>query len=404
MSAITRETFDHVMVPNYAPMPILPERGQGSRMWDREGKEYIDFAGGIAVNALGHCHPKVVAALTEQAAKLWHVSNIYTHESVLRLAQKLCQATFADRVFFANSGAEANEAALKLARKYAYDHFGPEKNEIIAFHGSFHGRTLFTVSVGGQEKYQQGFAPLPAGIKHVAYNDLAALEAAISDRTCAIMIEPIMAEGGIINADPAFVQGIRALCDRHKALMIIDEVQTGMGRTGHLYAYMGLGVMPDILTSAKALGCGFPMGAMLTKAEIAKSLNVGSHGTTCGGSPLAAAVGNAVFDLINDSALLADVHRKRQLFEQGLQRIIEKTDLFESTLRGQGLLVGCALKPAWHGKARDVIQAALQQGVMILMAGVHVIRLAPALNIPDADIHEGLERLEHAIVAWTRSF
>ncbi len=247
---ITRELFDQVMMPNYAPAPIIPVRGEGSRVWDQEGRDYVDFAGGIAVTCLGHAHPRLVAALKEQSEKLWHLSNVMTNEPALRLAKTLCEKTFAERVFFSNSGGEANEAALKLARRYAHDHFDPAKREIIAFQNAFHGRTLFTVTVGGQPKYTQGFEPLPGGITHLPFDDLAALEAAMSERTCAVNMEPIQGEGGLMVPSKEFVEGVRALCDEHRALLILDEVQSGVGRTGELYAYMGLGITPDILTSA----------------------------------------------------------------------------------------------------------------------------------------------------------
>ncbi|HOB62805.1 MAG TPA: aspartate aminotransferase family protein [Candidatus Competibacteraceae bacterium] len=393
---VTRALFDEFMVPNYAPAAIIPVRGEGSRLWDQEGREYIDFAGGIAVTGLGHAHPQLVAALTEQARKLWHVSNVLVNEPALELARTLCRLTFAERVFFANSGAEANEAALKLARKYAADHFGPDKREIIAFTPSFHGRTLFTVTVGGQAKYTEGFGPLPPAITHVPFNDLAALTAAISERTCAVIVEPILGESGVISAAPEFLQGLRELCTQHQALLIFDEVQTGNGRTGQLYAYMGYGVTPDILTTAKGLGGGFPISAMLTTATIAASLNVGSHGTTYGGNPLGCAVAKAAVDLLSDPALLAGVRHKHERFLAGLRAINERFALFQD-LRGQGLLIGCELVAAWHGRSRDFIKAALDEGLLVLVAGPDVIRLAPALIIPDELIQEGLNRFERAI-------
>ncbi|WP_150700319.1 aminotransferase class III-fold pyridoxal phosphate-dependent enzyme, partial [Pandoraea terrae] len=236
--AVTRQTFDEVMVPNYAPAGMIPVKGAGSRMWDQNGKEYIDFTGGIAVNSLGHAHPELVKVMREQSEKVWHIGNGYTNEPVLRLATALTQATFADKAFFCNSGLEANEAALKLARRYASDHHGAHKHEIIAFYNAFHGRSLFTVSVGGQAKYTEGFGPLPGGIRHLAYNDLGAVQAAISEKTCAVIVEPVQGEGGVLPADAAFLKGLRALCDQHAALLIFDEVQTGVGRTGSLYAYM----------------------------------------------------------------------------------------------------------------------------------------------------------------------
>lgn len=395
-SPITRALFDDVMTPNYAPAAIVPVRGEGSRLWDQEGRDYIDFAGGIAVTVLGHAHPKLVAALTEQGQKLWHVSNVLVNEPALKLARRLCELTFAERVFFANSGAEANEAALKLARKYATDHGGPDKREIIAFTPSFHGRTLFTVTVGGQAKYTEGFEPLPPGITHVPFNDLPALAAVISDRTCAVIVEPVLGESGVVSATQEFLEGARALCDQHRALLIFDEVQTGNGRTGHLYAYMGYGVTPDILTTAKGLGGGFPISAMLTTSTIAASLTAGSHGTTYGGNPLACAVAGAALELLADPALLAGVRHKHERFLAGLHRINQRFKVFRE-LRGKGLLLGCELTEAWHGRSRDFIKAALEEGLLVLVAGPDVVRLAPSLIIPDELIEAGLQRFEQAI-------
>lgn len=277
---VERGLFDEVMVPCYNPMEMIPVKGEGSRVWDQQGNEYIDFAGGIAVSCLGHCHPAMVNALTEQGQKLWHLSNVMTNEPALRLAKKLTEVSFAEKVFFANSGAEANEAALKLARRYAADKFGPEKSEIIAFTQGFHGRTFFTVTVGGQAAYSDGFGPKPGDVTHLPYNDVDALREHISDRTCAIMMEPLQGEGGIISPTDEFVQTVRELCDKHNALLIFDEVQTGNGRTGNFYAYQGLGVTPDILSTAKSLGGGIPIGAMLTTTELAQHLKVGTHGST----------------------------------------------------------------------------------------------------------------------------
>ena len=395
-ASVTRQTFDEVMVPNYAPASVIPVRGEGSRVWDQEGKEYIDFAGGIAVTCLGHAHPRLLEALTEQAGKLWHVSNVLANEPALRLARRLCELTFAEKVFFANSGAEANEAALKLARKYAADHYGPDKREIIAFTQSFHGRTLFTVTVGGQPKYTQGFEPLPGGITHLPFNDLDALAGHISARTCAVIVEPIQGEGGVNPASPAFIRGARELCDHYQALLIFDEVQTGVGRTGRLYAYQGLGVTPDILTSAKGLGGGFPVSAMLTTTAIASSFGVGSHGTTYGGNPLACAVAEAVLDIVSDPGVLAGVSRKQQGFTRGLEAINERYDAF-ADIRGQGLLLGCELNGPWRGRAGDFVRLALQEGLLTLTAGPDVIRLAPSLIIPDGVIAEGLGRFDRAM-------
>jgi acetylornithine/N-succinyldiaminopimelate aminotransferase len=399
---VQRADFDQVMVPNYAPAGFIPVRGAGSRVWDQAGRELIDFSGGIAVNVLGHAHPALVGALTEQANKLWHVSNVFTNEPALRLAKKLVDATFAERVFFCNSGAEANEAAFKLARRVAHDQYGDDKYEIIAATNSFHGRTLFTVSVGGQPKYSDGFGPKITGITHVPYNDLAALKAAVSDKTCAVVLEPIQGEGGVLPADQAYLEGARALCDQFNALLVFDEVQSGMGRSGELFTYINYGVTPDILSSAKSLGGGFPMGAMLTTENLAKHFSVGVHGTTYGGNALACAVGEAVIDVINTPQVRAGVRAKHTRFVTRLQAIGEKYGIF-SEVRGLGLLLGCVLTDAWKGRAKDFFNAAEQQNLMILQAGPDVVRFAPSLVIEDADIDEGLDRFERAVVQLTQA-
>jgi len=394
--------FDQVMVPNYAPAAFIPVRGAGSRVWDQSGRELIDFAGGIAVNVLGHAHPALVGALTEQANNLWHVSNVFTNEPALRLAKKLVDSTFAERVFFCNSGAEANEAAFKLARRVAHDRFGPEKYEIIAALNSFHGRTLFTVNVGGQSKYSDGFGPKITGITHVPFNDLDALKAAISDKTCAVVLEPVQGEGGVLPAEQAYLQGARDLCNQHNALLVFDEVQTGMGRTGELFAYMHYGVTPDILTSAKSLGGGFPIAAMLTTESLAKHLVVGTHGTTYGGNPLACAVGNAVIDVINTPEVLDGAKAKHDQFKTRLEAIGQQYGLF-TQVRGLGLLLGCVLSDAWKGKAKDIFNAAEKEGLMILQAGPDVVRFAPSLVVDEADIKDGLDRFERAVQKLTQA-
>lgn len=399
---VQRADFDQVMVPNYAPAGFIPVRGAGSRVWDQRGRELIDFTGGIAVNALGHCHPALVTALTEQANTLWHISNVFTNEPALRLAHKLIDATFAERVFFCNSGAEANEAAFKLARRVAFDTFGEDKYEIIAATNSFHGRTLFTVSVGGQPKYSDGFGPKIQGISHVPYNDIAALKAAVSAKTCAVVLEPIQGEGGVMPADLAYLQAARELCDQHDALLIFDEVQTGMGRSGSLFAYQHFGVTPDILSSAKSLGGGFPIGAMLTTEALAKHLAVGTHGTTYGGNPLACAVAEAVIDVINTPQVLAGVKAKQQRFKTTLEKLGEQYGVF-SQVRGLGLLIGAVLTDAWKGKAKAILDAAAAQGVMVLQAGPDVVRFAPSLVVEDVDIEEGLARFERALVQLTQA-
>ena len=394
--AITRATFDEVILPIYAPAEFIPVKGKGSRVWDQQGKEYIDFAGGIAVTALGHCHPALVAALHEQGETLWHTSNVFTNEPALRLGSKLVDATFAERVVFMNSGTEANETAFKLARHYAVTRHSPYKTKIIAFHNAFHGRSLFTVSVVGQPKYSDGFGPKPADIVHVPFNDLQAVKAVMDDHTCAVVVEPIQGEGGVTAATPAFLQGLRELCDQHQALLVFDEVQCGMGRTGSLFAYMHYGVTPDILTSAKALGGGFPVSAMLTTHEIASAFHAGSHGSTYGGNPLACAVANAAFDLINTPAVLDGVNAKRELFVKHLQQLDAEFDLF-SDIRGMGLLIGAELKPQHKGRARDFLYAAAEAGVMVLNAGPDVMRFVPSLIIEEQDIAEGMARFAQAV-------
>ncbi|MAG68539.1 aspartate aminotransferase family protein [Pseudomonas sp.] len=393
---VGRSDFDRVMVPNYAPVNMVPVRGAGSRLWDQEGREYVDLAGGIAVNALGHAHPALVESLTEQAGKLWHVSNIMTNEPALRLADKLVQATFAERVFFANSGAEANEAAFKLARRWGHNTGGAAKHQIIACTNSFHGRSLFTVSVGGQPKYSEGFGPAMGGISHVPYQDLAALEAAMSDATCAVVLEPVQGEGGVIPASSDYLQAVRALCDKHQALLVFDEVQSGMGRTGKLFAYMHSGVVPDILTSAKSLGGGFPISAMLTTTAIAEHFAVGTHGSTYGGNPLACAVAERVLDIVNTPAVLDGVAQRHQRLRAELEAMGAEFGVF-SGVRGSGLLLGAVMSDAWRGKAKDVQMLAQEEGVLVLQAGPDVVRLAPSLIIDEADIAEGLARLRVAL-------
>ena len=383
-------------MPNYAPVDVIPVRGEGSRLFDQAGQDYIDFAGGIAVNALGHAHPALVAALTEQAGKLWHLSNIYSNEPALKLAQMLCEATFAERVFFSNSGGEANEAALKLARRFANDRFGEDKDEIIAFENAFHGRTLFTVTAGGQSAYKAGFGPLPGSVTHLPFNNIEALKKAVSSKTCAVIVEPIQGEGGVLEAEQGFLQAIREVCDEHNALMILDEIQTGVGRTGYLYAHEAYGVTPDIMTTAKALGAGFPIAATLAMASVAESFVVGTHGSTYGGNPLACAVAAAAFGLINTPEILDGVRLRRQWIEQGLERIASASGC-SNEVRGRGLLIGWVLAPDWAGRAREILTAAQEEGVFVLVAGSDVVRIAPSLLIPEEDVKEGLKRLERAV-------
>lgn len=393
--SISRQDFDQWMMSVYAPAPFIPVRGEGAWLWDQQGKGYIDFAGGIAVNALGHAHPAMIRALTEQAAKFWHTGNGYTNEPALRLAKQLIDATFADRVFFCNSGAEANEAALKTARKYAHDKFGSHKSGIVAFKNAFHGRTLFTVTAGGQPAYSQDFAPLPGEIRHGVYNDIDSASVLIDDDTCAVIVEPIQGEGGVVPASGEFLQALRALCDRHHAALIFDEVQTGVGRSGELYAYQHYGVTPDLLTTAKALGGGFPIGALLARDAYASVMTVGTHGTTYGGNPLACAVAGEVLSIVNTPQVLNGVKQREQWFKERLRAINHQFALFKE-IRGVGLLIGCALRDEYAGKAKLISQLAAEEGLMVLIAGANVVRFAPALIIKEDDVTLGLNRFAAA--------
>ncbi|WP_431479354.1 acetylornithine/succinylornithine family transaminase [Massilia eburnea] len=400
---VTRATFDEVLVPTYAPAQMVPVRAAGLDLWDQNGKHYLDFTSGIAVASLGHCNPVLVEALTRQANTLWHLGNGYTNEPVLRLALALTEATFADRAFFCNSGAEANEAALKLARKVAHAKFGDKKPRIVSCLNSFHGRTLFTVSVGGQAKYTEGFEPLPPSIDHIPYNDIEAAKAAIGDDVCAVIVEPVQGEGGVMPGNPEYLKTLRELCDKVGAVLIFDEVQCGMGRTGSLFAYQGYGVTPDILTSAKALGNGYPIGAMLTTEELAKHLAVGTHGTTYGGNPLAATVALTVLETINQPAFLARVKEASEKLIVKLEGLVRDFPQMFSAVRGAGLLLGLVVAEPFKGRSKDIQRAAEAQGLMILIAGMDVVRLAPALIVSDAQIDEADRIIRLAIAELTKA-
>lgn len=390
-------------LPVYRPRELVLERGEGSRVWDIEGRQFIDFGSGIAVNALGHGHPALLAALDAQARRLWHVSNVFYTEPALRLAGELVQASgFAARVFLCNSGAEANEAAIKLVRKWAAAQGrGPERRVILTFQGSFHGRTLATVTATAQPKYQAGYEPLPDGFRYLPFNDTAAVEDALaSGDVAAILVEPVQGEGGVVPAAPGFLKQLRALCDAHGALLVLDEIQCGMGRTGTLFAHAQDDVVPDIVTLAKALGCGFPVGAMLAGPGVAEVMGLGAHGTTFGGNPLAAAVARAALRELGSPALLANVARQAAVLRAELERIGEDLQLFEQ-VRGRGLMLGAVLAGAYKGRAGEVLDHAAGHGLLMLQAGPDVLRFVPALNISDADLAEGLARLRSALLAFT---
>jgi acetylornithine/N-succinyldiaminopimelate aminotransferase len=394
---VTRQTFDEVLVPTYAPAAMVPVRAAGLDVWDQEGKHYLDFTSGIAVTSLGHCNPVLVEALTKQMNTVWHLGNGYTNEPVLRLGMALTDATFADRAFFCNSGAEANEAALKLARKYAHTKFGPHKSRIVSCLSSFHGRTLFTVSVGGQSKYTEGYEPLPPDILHIPYNDIEAARAAVTEEVAAVIVEPIQGEGGVIPGNPEYLKALREFCDKTGALLIFDEVQSGVGRTGALFAYMDTGVTPDILTSAKALGNGYPIAAMITTEEIAQSFNVGAHGTTYGGNPLAATAGLAVIETINQPDFLARVKQASARIFANLEKLAADFPQVFGKPRGQGLLIGLPVAEGYKGRAKDFTNVCQKNGLMLLIAGPDVVRLAPALVVSDAQILEA-DRIMRASV------
>jgi acetylornithine/N-succinyldiaminopimelate aminotransferase len=373
--------------------PVALVRGEGSRVWDSDGKEYLDFTGGISVTALGHSHPKVVGTLREQAATLLHVSNIFHIPQQAQLAQLLCEHSFADRVFFSNSGAEANETAIKLARKWAKEHGASDRGDIISMRGGFHGRTLATVTATAQEKYHHGYEPLPGGFKYVAYNDLKALERAIDSRTAAVLVEPIQGEGGVIVPDDGYLPGLRKLCDEAGILLVLDEIQTGMGRTGRLWAYEHSGVAPDIMTLAKALANGVPIGATLATESVASAFTPGSHGSTFGGNPLATAVGVAVFGTLLEDKLPERAGRMGKVLLQGLESLRSRYPKAIKEVRGRGLLVGIDVGPP----VGDLVTACRERGLLALTAGDNALRLAPALIVSEKEIGEACAIIDKAL-------
>lgn len=375
------EKSDKYVMKTYGRYPIVPVRGEGCRLWDVDGNEYLDFLGGIAVNSLGHCHPKVVAALQKQAAELIHCSNYYQIPQQIELAELLCNHSFADKAFFCNSGAEANEAAIKLARKYSRDTFGPERYEIITAADSFHGRTMATVSATGQEKVQRFFDPLLHGFKHVRFNDVAALEAAVTPTTCAIMLEPIQGESGINMPSPGYFQAVREICDRHGLLLIFDEVQVGVGRTGKLFAYEHFGVTPDIMTLAKALAGGAPIGAMLAKDQFAAAFVPGTHGSTFGGNPLVCAAAIATIRTILEDGLLNRCEEIGEYLTGELETLGRKYS-FVKEVRGVGLMIGMSL----NIPGADIVRKGHQRGVLLNVTHDTVLRFVPALIVTRQEI------------------
>ena len=380
------------VLPTYSRAPLSFVKGEGSWLIEQDGRRFLDLGAGIAVNALGHAHPALVAALTEQAGQLWHTSNLYEIPQQQELADRLVALSFADTVFFTNSGTEACELAVKMARKYFYDKGQPDRTEIITFSGSFHGRSSAGIAAAGSEKMTKGFGPLLPGFKHIEFGDMEALGAAITDTTAAIMIEPVQGEGGIRPVPDADLKQMRALCETHGLLLIFDEVQCGVGRTGKMFAHEWAGVTPDIMMVAKGIGGGFPLGAVLATENAASGMTAGTHGSTYGGNPPGCAVGNAVVNIIGTDAFLEDVNRKAGLMRQKLEGLVAShPDVFES-VRGSGLMLGLKCKAT----NSDVVSAGYRYEVITVPAADNVIRLLPPLNITDEDIAEAVSRLDQA--------
>ncbi len=380
------------IVPVYARADIAFDRGEGAWLISTTGERYLDFGAGIAVASLGYSHPHLVEALTRQGQKLWHTSNLFQIPEGERLARRLTEATFADLVFFSNSGAEANEAAIKMARKWQSVGGRPERYRFITFEGAFHGRTLATIAAGGQAKYLEGFGPKVEGFDQIPVTTIEAVEKAIGPETGAILIEPIMGEGGVRVVPPAFLRGLRALCDAYGLLLVFDEIQTGVGRTGKLFAYQHSGIHPDIMTIAKGIGGGFPMGACLATADAAKGFTTGTHGTTFGGNPLAMAVGNAVLDVVLAPGFIERVARLGLMLRQRLAELKDRHDAIIEEVRGEGLLVGLKVKVA----NADFAAAARKEKLLTIPAGDNVVRLAPPLIVSDEELLEGVRRLDAA--------
>lgn len=386
---------ESLLLPTYARAPIALERGEGAWAIASDGKRYLDFGAGIAVNSLGHAHPHLVKALTEQASRIWHTSNLYAMPEGERLARRLCEATFASRVFFTNSGAEANEAAIKMARKYHAAKGHPERFRIVTFEGAFHGRTLATIAAGGQQKYIEGFGPKVEGFDQVSLDDEAALKAAIGPETAALMVEPIQGEGGLRTVSSRTLKRLRELCDEHGLLLIFDEIQTGVGRTGKFFAHEFSGVTPDIMSIAKGIGGGFPVGACLATEEAASGMTVGTHGTTFGGNPLAMAVANAVLDVILSEGFLDRVAQSGLRLKQSLAALKDRHPQVIEEIRGEGLMLGLKLRTP----NTEFVASARDAGLLVVGAGDNVVRLLPPLIIGEEEIAEAIERLDRAATA-----
>jgi len=384
------EDSGHYLMNTYNRFPIVLRKGRGMKVWSADGKEYLDFVGGIAVNILGHCHPKVVVAIQKQAQRLLHVSNLYHIEPQIKLAKVLVEHSFADKVFFCNSGAEANEAAIKLARKYAKEHQGQDKFEIITAHNSFHGRTLATVTATGQEKFQKGFEPLVPGFKHAAFNDIAALESAITKNTCAIMLEPVQGEGGVKIPDSGYLKKVRELCNKNNLLLIFDEVQTGMGRTGKFFAYEHFNAVPDIMTLAKGLGNGVPIGAMLATDKVASAFVPGSHASTFGGNPLVCAAALTTTEtLLEDGFIFDQCKRMGEYLKNELKCLQKEFPSVISDIRGMGLMVGME----FTRDCTTIVKACMEKGLLLNCTAGNVLRFTPPLIVQAKDIDSMIDIL-----------
>jgi acetylornithine/N-succinyldiaminopimelate aminotransferase len=384
------------LFPTYARFPITLVKGKGSKVWDDQGKEYLDFSCGLAVTNLGHAVDEIKDRLVKQLDELWHVSNLYHIPNQEKLAQLLTQNSFADAAFFCNSGAEANEAAIKLARRYNKQVLGLDRYEIISFQQSFHGRTLATLTATGQDKVKEGFAPLPQGFVYSPYNDLEALKAQITDRTCAIMLELVQAEGGVRIADPDFVKGVEALCQEHNLLLIVDEIQTGMGRTGSLFAYEQYGIEPDVMTLAKGLGNGFPIGAMLGKQKLVPAFGAGSHATTFGGTPIATATGIAVVEMMLEGKVPQQAAASADYLVERLKAVLSDHPLVKE-IRSKGLLIGIEC----NEPVMELIKAGQKEGLLTVPAGPNVLRLLPSLLVTKEEIDQAMEVIQHIFAKRT---
>ena len=387
-----RKDYDDVMLPNYSPAYFVPKKAQGSLVWDQDDKEYIDFGGGIAVNSLGHSHPSLIKALTEQSEKIWHLSNYLTNEPAIKLANKLTKLTFAENIFFSNSGSEANEAAIKIARKY-HSSKNDNRNEIVSFQNSFHGRSLLNISLGSSEMHRHGFEPLMPGIKHGVFNDVSGLKELITEQTAAVILEPVQGEAGVYKATKEFMKKLKEVTSEKGSLLIIDEVQSGVGRMGNLYGYMNYDIQPDIVTSAKGLGGGIPIGATLTTRVIGESMQPGTHGSTFGGNPIACAVANEVLNIVSDEKFLKEVIKKEKLFLSLLTELKSKGVFSE--IRSAGLWIGCDLVDK---SANEILDRAYEEGLILVSAGSNCLRLAPALNIPNSEIEKGVDILKQVLL------